>query len=314
MRKFSFLIALSLAAGLFLAGCGEKPAESFVSSESSPESSEDGGGQGSSDMSLSDEESSEEIPPVTESLPQVDDLEPAEGTYVYDNADVLSSEDFSACNDYASHLYKNYLINAAVLTAKSLGGKSVYDYAADAYDTLYEGRGSGLLLVINEDSGSDYLFRSGSCAVFVDDDTVNSAFFWATKDIVSGDYRSAVLRLMQLGELCPELVFDNGGLLTAEEVAELESELESCGGDVAVLATSNGTGTPNEDIARSYLERRFGEGNGTMIMLDAQSKSTAVVSGGELPSELDKAKTEADKSASAGKYAEAAKKLIEALK
>ena len=51
-----------------------------------------------------------------------------------------------------------------------------------------------------------------------------------------------------------------------------------------------------------------------MIMLDAQSKSTAVVSGGELPSELSKAKTEADKSASAGKYAEAAMKLIEALK
>ncbi|HBB19475.1 MAG TPA: hypothetical protein DCZ62_03435, partial [Ruminococcus sp.] len=237
-----------------------------------------------------------------------------EGTYVYDNAGVLSGEAFSACNDYAGHLYKDYLINAAVVTAKSLGDKSVYDYAADAYNEIYSGRGSGLLLVINEAGGSDYLFRSGSCAAFIDDDSLNTAFFWATKDIVAGDYQSAVLRLMQLGEMCPERVFDNGGLLTSEEIAQLEEALERCEGDVALLATSNGTGTPNEDIARSYLERRFGQGNGIMIMLDAQSKSTAVVSGGELPSELSKAKTEADKSASSGKYAEAAMKLIEALK
>ena len=315
MRIFSSVLALSLVFSLFLGGCGEKPAESSSPSESSSEAVEDVGGHESSEISLGGEESSQEDPAsIAESLPDVDELEPAEGTYVYDNAGVLSGEAFSACNDYAGHLYKDYLINAAVVTVKSLGDKSVYDYAADAYNEIYSGRGSGLLLVINEAGGSDYLFRSGSCAAFIDDDSLNTAFFWATKDIVAGDYQSAVLRLMQLGEMCPERVFDNGGLLTSEEIAQLEEALESCEGDVALLATSNGTGTPNEDIARSYLERRFGQGNGIMIMLDAQSKSTAVVSGGELPSELSKAKTEADKSASSGKYAEAAMKLIEALK
>ena len=327
MKKFSFAIILALLVGGAFTGCsgqktvGGSPSQS--SSESSAESSEESVTSEESDdgeelRQESEEESLTSSEPATEaptkSEKPAEKLEPKENTYVYDNAGVLSSEAFKACDDYARKLYSDYVINAAVVTTRNLAGKSVYDFAADAYNTLYEGRGSGLLLVINEDSGNDYLYRSGSCAVFVDDDAVNSAFYWATKEIVAGDYQAAVMRLLQLGERCPDHVFDNGGLFSKEDITAFDSALSECSENVALLATSNGTDSTNEEIARNYLARRFEDGKGYMIMLDTESGSALVVSDKELSADIQKAVTEASKSASQEDYTAAANKLIEAFK
>ena len=76
--------------------------------------------------------------------------------------------------------------------------------------------------------------------------------YWATRDIVSGKYSDAVLLLMQLGEKCPEHVFDNGGIFNSDEIAALEEKLAENKNNITVLATSNSTGKSNEEIGRSY--------------------------------------------------------------
>ena len=96
--------------------------------------------------------------------------------------------------------------------------------------------------------------------------------------------KSALLRMLQLGERCPEYVFNNAGLITIEEAGELERILSSGNNEVAVLLTTNSTAKTNEDILKSYYTRRFKDGKGYMAMIDSQSKKVIVHSAQQLPS------------------------------
>ncbi len=135
------------------------------------------------------------IEPVTaEPLPDVTGLPAAESNYVFDNAGLLSSEEKAALNSYCEMLYRERLINAAVVTTDDIGEKTPYQFADDNYNEIYQGRGSGFLLLVNNDTNSDYLYRTGSCLAAVPEGADSLAFYWATKDMVAGDYYSAVLR------------------------------------------------------------------------------------------------------------------------
>lgn len=236
------------------------------------------------------------IEAVTEApLPDTSKLAAAEGTYVYDRVGVLTAEQVAEINSYCEKLYRERLVNAAVFIADDIGGKTPYEYADECYTDIYEGRGSGLLLLINNDTGSDYLYRTGSCLKAIPEGEDSLAFFWATKHIMDGDYFSAVLRVMELGERCPLYVFDNIGLFSDEQLTALEEKLAAGKKSVYVLATSNGTGKSNEEICRSYFERRSEDGKGCMIMLDTKANAVAVVSDEKVSAEVEKAKTAAEK-------------------
>ena len=236
------------------------------------------------------------IEAVTEApLPDTSKLAAAEGTYVYDRAGVLTAEQVAEINSYCEKLYRERLVNAAAVIADDIGGKTPYEYADDCYTDIYEGRGSGLLLLVNNDTGTDYLYRTGSCLKAIPEGEDSLAFFWATKHIMDGDYFSAVLRVMELGERCPLYVFDNIGLFSDEQLAALEEKLAAGKKSVYVLATSNGTGKSNEEICRSYFERRSEDGKGCMIMLDTKANAVAVVSDEKVSAEVEKAKTAAEK-------------------
>ena len=122
MKKFLFLTVFLSSAVLLTAGCA--------------------GHKTGSDDKNNIEATSQ---PFTER-----NVESTDGTYVFDNAGILSSQDFKACNDYAGWLYREKLINPAVVTVNDLKGKAPYDYAAEQYNKLYEGKGSGLLILINK--------------------------------------------------------------------------------------------------------------------------------------------------------------------
>ncbi|MDO4863618.1 MAG: TPM domain-containing protein [Ruminococcus sp.] len=246
-------------------------------------------------------------------LPDISGLDPAEGTYVYDSAGVLTAEQRVELDSYCEKLYRERLVNAAVVIADDIGGKTPYEFADERYTEIYEGRGSGLLLLINNDTGSDYLYRTGSCLKAIPDGADSIAFFWATRDIMDGDYRSAILRVMQLGERCPLYVFDNIGLFSDEELDTLETTLAENKKSVYVLATSNGTDKSNEDICRSYFERRSEDGKGCMIMLDTKSNTVTVVSDGSLGSAVDKAKTSAEKLLKSGDAPAAVNEIVAAI-
>lgn len=298
MNKFSMLISAICIAGLLLCGCS---AEDDVSTSS----------ESTAETATTTTTAAEEVtePPITER-----ELEPAEGTYVYDNAGILDSASLSECNDYCEWLYENYLINAAVVTTADLGELSPEEYAANAYIDIYEGKGSGLLLLINNDTNKDYLYKTGSCLNSIDEETEKEAFYWATREIVSGDCKTAVLRMMQLGEMCSQYVFDNAGVFSSEEADVLEKACNEASADISVLATTNSTGTPNLDICRTYYERRYQDKQGYMIMLDTASGTITVVTGSEAISGYDSELESADKLAASGNYTGAVSAMIAALK
>lgn len=297
MKKY-FLSVILFIAALSVWGCSSKKTET-VSENNAAEATQSTSGELATSI---------ESPTIAERI-----VKSAEGTFVYDNAGLLSDSDLTECNDYAGWLYENYLINAAVVTTDSLGGKTPSEYAAEAYNDIYEGKGSGLLLLINNDTNQDLLYKTGSCLLSVSAADEEEAFYWATRDIVGGDLKTAVLRLMQLGEKCPMNVFDNAGVFTAEQVKAIEAGLTGSGTEMSVLATSNSTAVSNEDILHSYFQRKYGENSGIMIMVDTHSKSVLAVSDTDLPDNLDAALKKANESSSNGDYQAAVNTIIEAI-
>ena len=177
------------------------------------------------------------------------------------------------------------------------------------YTDIYQGRGSGLLLLINNDTRDDYLYRTGSCLKAIPDDDDDIAFFWSTKDLVAGNYSSAILRIMQLGEKCPQYVFDNIGIFSEEEIYSLEKKLTEKK-NIFLLATSNGTDKTNEDICQSYYERRSKDHNGFMVMLDTKSNTVTIVSDEKMSDELSKARASAEKLMKSGDALAAVNEIV----
>jgi len=284
LKKFiSFTMAV-LALGLFLCGCASK----------------------SSNDSNSNTEATSQ--PFTER-----EVETAEGTFIFDNAGLLGADDIKACNDYAGWLYSQKLINAAVVTTNDLGGKSPSDYALEQYNKLYEGKGSGLLVLINNDTKEDSIWRTGSCLSDISQTSEDNAVYWATKEIVGGSYRRGILRLLQLGELCTDHIVDNTQLFSYDVMTSLEKALASCMYDVTLLASRNGSSTSNEDVLKSYYKRKYKSGEGIMLMADTNTKTMIAYSDEKLPVKLNQALIEANKLTAKDDYFGAVNKIIDAL-
>lgn len=302
--KKIFMLIPAVIFSLVFAGCGDKKNKDKVDKADTPPATES--------IETSTEAPSAE--PATAPAITSPALKKAEGNYIYDNAKLLSGGDAEKCNDYSEWLYENRLINTAVVTTNDLGGLSPAEYAEKAYIDIYSGRGSGLLVLINNDTNEDYIYKKGSCAAYIGENDEKLAVYWATREIVSGDIGSAVLRLLHLGEACPEYIFDNGGIFTAEQADLLEDTCSRAKNNVCVLATSNSTGSSNEEICQTYHDRRYSDEKGCMIMLDTASNTLTVVSDSDLPNGIDADIADANKLAAEKNYVSAVNTLIAALK
>ncbi len=298
LNKFFVILLTAISSALLVTGCADDKSKDSSSAEDIPATE-----------AVTEAVTEEETQPATQ--PPVRDFEKAEGTYVYDHAGIMSASAIEQCNNYAEWLYEKYLINTAVVTTDSLGEYEPAEYAENAYNELYGGRGSGLLILINNDTNEDYIYKKGSCLTAIEQELQDNELYYATREIVSGDYEAAVMRLLALGEQCSEYVFDNMGVLTAEGLSALESLCE--GTDIAVLVTSSGTSQTAEEVCRSYYERRFGDSVGYMLMLDTSSGIFTCVTEGTLPAGFEE-KMESAQTSAASDYAQAIGGLIEALK
>ena len=195
-----------------------------------------------------------------------------------------------------------------------LEGKYPYDYAAEEYNKLYEGKGSGLVVLINNDTKYDSVFRSGACLYNISDKAENDAVYWETKEVFNGDYRSAILRLLQLGELCPLHVIDNAQIFDADQLKKIEKSLSSCKDDVTLIASHNGSETSNEQILQQYYDRKYKNDKGIMFMLDTISGKMLVQSSEKISSDIEKALKDANTLSAKGDNYGAVNKLLEALK
>lgn len=284
LRKILSAIAFAAAAGLLFSGCSSKSTGKEKREETTSQ-------------------------PFTER-----EVEAAEGTYIFDKANILDADTIKACNDYAGWLYKEKLINAAVITVNDLEGKLPYDYAAEEFNRLYEGKGSGLIVLINNDTNYDSIFRSGSCLNCISDKDEYNAVYWETKEVFKGDYRSAIMRLLQLGELCPLHVVDNAQVFDSVQLDKIEKSLSSCKEDVTLIASHNSSDTPNEQILQQYYDRKYKNDKGIMFLLDTISGKIIANSSENISSDIEKALKDADALSSKGDYYGAVSKILDALK
>ena len=241
------------------------------------------------------------------------DVPSASGNYVYDEKNVLSAEDKKAVNDYAEWLYKEKLINPAVIITDDIRQKAPLDYTVERFNEIYEGKGSGLIILINNDTNEDIVYKTGSCYANIDDTSQNNAMFWSTKETVNGDLRKGIMRLLQLGEICPLHIIDNAQVFDSNKIAALEKSLASCKKEMTLLASRNGSAQSNEDILKNYYKRKYGDSEGIMLMIDTNKKTIIAYSDGGMPKELESALKEADSLASKEDYYGAAGQAIEAL-
>lgn len=237
----------------------------------------------------------------------------AEGTYVFDKAGLLSPEDVKACNDYAGWLYNEKLINVAVITVNELGDKSTDEYAADAFADIYEAKGSCLIVLINNATNRDEIYKTGTCLTNIDEIEQQNAVYWATKDIMDGNYRKGIMRLLQLGELCSDHIVDNVQLFDSQQEKSLDKALASCNEEMTVLASKNNSTVSNEDILKTYFKRKYIDKDGIMLMIDTKKKEIVAYSEEKTQKKLATALKEANELAAKDDYYGAVNKIVEAM-
>ncbi len=212
--------------------------------------------------------------PAEEKLSAVSD-----GNYIYDNAGILSAEDLTECNNYAGWINSKLMLNTAVVTTDSLNKLTPEKYAEKCYNDIFQGLGSGIILLINNDTNKDYLYKHGTPSLYITEQAEKDSFFYATKSIVEGDYKSGILELLSLAEACPKHIFDNGSMFTYEQIVDIESSLAMNSG-VFVLTTNNVTDKSNSDLAKDFFERYSNDGE-KCRMLFIDSKLNEIVVMGE---------------------------------
>lgn len=235
---------------------------------------------------------------------------PQQGVFIYDKAASLTNTEYSECNEYAAMLYKEYLLNTAVVITNDLEGLTPDEYAAEAYENIFSGMGSGMLFLINNESQEDVLYKTGHCQRFIDNVSEQDELYRATKELVVGNYKEAAMIMMKLGEKCPKNVIDNSNIFSEELAENFSDSLAQCANPVTIIATNNGTGIPNEELALNYYSRKYGESSGYLIMIDKKSRSVIGVTEGEMPAEIADIISAANGIAANDDYIGAANKLI----
>ncbi|MDE5583776.1 MAG: TPM domain-containing protein [Ruminococcus sp.] len=181
MKKGFFIICFSVFVFTLLFGCSGKVPEMN-----------------------STERSSEKAETTTETttLTTVPPLKHTKGKYIYDNAKIFGKSDYNDINDYIGGLCEESEINIAVVTENDINGEKPENFARKRYKELFDGNGDGMLLLINNDTKVDYLYKSGICEENISEEDEKNAFYTATREIVEGDYKSAVICIIKLAENC----------------------------------------------------------------------------------------------------------------
>lgn len=202
----------------------------------------------------------------------------SENNYIYDNAKILSDEDLKECNNYAGWINSKLMLNTAVVTTNKLENLTPEKYAEKCYNEIFQGMGSGLLLLINNDTNKDYLYKHGTPTIYITEQAEKDAFFYATKSIVSGDYKSGILELLSLAESCPKCVFDNGSLFNNEQLLEFESTLAMHSDiNAFVVTTNNITEKSNAELAKNFYDRYSSDGKSCKMLFIDKKLGEAVL-------------------------------------
>ena len=238
-------------------------------------------------------------------------VEPQTGVFIYDKASTLTNTEYSECNEYAEMLYSKYLLNTAVVITNDLEGMKPEAYAAEVYNDIYGGMGSGLVFLVNNDTHDDILYKTGQCQRFIDEVSERDELYHATKELVVENYKDAILIMLKLGEKCPTNVIDNSNLFDEDMAQEFSGSLAGCPNSVTLVATDNKSGVSNDELIKTYYERRYTDETGYIVLMDKNTRSVTAMTQGELPAEVAEFITAADQTAANNDFIGAANRIVE---
>lgn len=114
----------------------------------------------------------------------------AAGDYVYDDADLLTTEEEAALQEYAEDFKANWDMNFLVVTTEDAEGKTSEDYANDFYDARFpeDSEEDGMIYIIDMDNREINLTTCGLAIRYLTDDRINSILDDAYEYVAEGDY------------------------------------------------------------------------------------------------------------------------------
>lgn len=228
---------------------------------------------------------SSEAPPASEAKPVSAGAEQYAGEqHIFDECGVLDAAALAHYNQYLDDLANSRLLCTAVVVTDALNGEEPEAFAQRYYRDHY-GKASGFLVLVNNDTLRDVIYREGVCEVYMADTALPLA--QATPHMVEGDFAGALEILLPLGEHVPEKVFDRSGTLSQEQFEMLLDAAEDS--ERCVLLTGRVPDpeeeeTPEEAFA-AYAEDIRGRLQAEMLLVLDVTENRCVIAG-EPPEEL----------------------------
>lgn len=218
---------------------------------------------------------------ITETETAAESQEPQQYSgepHVFDECGVLDAAALAHYNAYLEELADSRLICTAAVITDSLGGAKPESYAQNYYRNLY-GTESGFLVLVNNDTGQDVIYREGVCSTYITDTALPIA--QATPHLVEGDYAGALDILLKPGENLPEYIYDRTGSLSAEQMQTLLETAQTIKKRSCLLLTKETPSpeeeqTPEQALAAYAEEIRSRLGAETLLVADTQEKRCVI--------------------------------------
>lgn len=229
-------------------------------------------------------EEATQAPVQTHDLGQVD----PETEHILDPDKVLDTALRTSLNQSAAKIARQYHLNLTIDIVQKLGDQKPAAYAQADYEALYPADSSGVLFLINNDTGEDYLYVSGDCGRFLTDSVCTELLIRISPMLAVSDYQQAVQTVLDtIAEVCPAHVFDQAGAMDPADIADLEDtakQLYTSKKLTAVVCTSEDA---SQEAADALFEKLYGtETDGILLMLDTQGEMMYVSLGGRMRSSI----------------------------
>lgn len=111
-------------------------------------------------------------------------------TFVYDEADLLTSEEEDALEETAAAFSERWNMDFGVVTTNDAQGKSSRDYADDFYEMHFDtsDERGGVLYLIDMDHREIYLLTCGMAIRYLPDQRIERILDEAYEEVADGDY------------------------------------------------------------------------------------------------------------------------------
>lgn len=220
----------------------------------------------------------ETIPPVI--TERIQNVQNDGNIHIFDDEHLFSEEVTQKYNDYLEWLSISRQMDTAVVITTHLDNVTPEEFAKGYYQTLYGKNSSGFLVLINNDTGKDFIYRQGVCASDMRDPTAE--IFRATPELVEGNYASALEILLTIGEQIPEYVFDRANAIKTNERTALAEKAKETGHSYDVIMIKlpePEKGVSVEEQLNSFAEEKRQELNAELLLLMDVRSQKCVISG-----------------------------------